>query len=97
VEKDLGSYDPRDWQSDMPFGFENLANQWLELRKQQIEKRILSESTWRSYRNYLTKAIAFFGQKSVKKITSSEIEDFLLGIKNISEKTRANHKSCLHS
>jgi len=93
-----GTYDPRDYQKDVPLGFSVLADTWLKYRDKNSQGGTLSASTLGSYRNYMARAKAFFGNRNVKDLIEhpGEIEDFLFGVEKISEKTRANHKSCLH-
>jgi integrase len=92
------AYDPRDYQKDVPLGFTTLADLWLKYREKNAQGKAISDSTVESYRNYLRRAKAFFANANIKDIIESpaKIEDFLFGIEGISEKTRANHRSCLH-
>lgn len=98
-ENDKGTFDVRDYRKENPLGFENLAQKWLEQKKQSKVK----PKTIQSYENYLNKAIDVWGQRNIKTIGTGEVEDFLMGDhrhpktgKRISDKTRHNMKSCLH-
>jgi len=96
VEHENSKYDPRDYRKDTPLGFSTQADRWLKFRGKNAEGKVLSKSTLRSYKNYMKRAKAEWDQRSIKDIREAEIEDFLYGIEGISEKTRANHRSCLH-
>jgi hypothetical protein len=97
-ENDRGTFDIRDYLKDNPFGFENLANKWLDQKKRTKVK----PKTIRSYRNFLEKAIFVWGQRNIKTIGTAEVEDFLFADhrtpkgERITDKTRHNMKSCLH-
>ena len=88
-----GSYDHRDNQKDQPLSFKRQTEKWLAIKKEQI-----SASHYRNLKNYTTKAINVWGNKSVKDITYGDIEDFLFSKKTTpNNKTRSNIKSCLNS
>jgi integrase len=89
-ENDKGTFDLRDYAKDKPLSFSNLADQYLEVKRQRVRKR-----SFNNLANYMSKARAAWGDRNVKGIGFAEIEDLLLGQK-ISDKTRANMKSCLH-
>jgi len=98
VQKKRGVYDPRDWRRDEPLGFATLAKTWLMHREKNTRGRALSKSTLTNYRNYMRAARRHWNQTNVKDLLARPgmIEDFLFGLDGISEKTRANYKSCLH-
>jgi hypothetical protein len=90
-EIDQGTFDPRDYRIDNPLGFESLARKWLEVKKKEVKPK-----SFNNLRNYMSRAIAAWGQMNVKSIRFGEIEDFLHA-QEVSDKTKANIKSCLHS
>jgi hypothetical protein len=86
-----GTFDPRDFESEKPLGFETQAMKWL-----QVKKQTLNLKTWKGvHRVYMYKAIREWKQRNVKTIGYGEIEDFLFGL-DVSNKTRSNAKSVLH-
>jgi len=88
---DEGTYDPRDYRVDHPMEFETLALKWLEVKGKEVKPR-----SYNNLRNYMNKAINAWGQMNIKAIGYGEIEDFLHS-QNVSDKTKSNMKSCLHS
>lgn len=90
-EVDQGTYDPRDYRSSYPLGFENLVSKWLKVKENEVKPK-----SYNNLKNYMNRAIKAWGQINVKAIGFGEIEDFLLD-QNVSVKTKANIKSCLHS
>lgn len=90
-EVDQGTFDPRDYRINNPLGFETQAKKWLE-----IKMKAVKPTSYANLRNYMTKAIKTWGQVNVKAIGYGEIEDFLHS-QNVSDKTKSNMKSCLHS
>ncbi|RLB81338.1 MAG: hypothetical protein DRH15_06820, partial [Deltaproteobacteria bacterium] len=95
---DEGTFDERDYRKDNPLGFENLALQWLEVKRKEVKK-----SSFRKIENHMWRAIREWKQRNIKTLGYAEIEDFLLtqktevGGRDISDKTRANIRSTLHS
>lgn len=90
-EVDQGTYDPRDYRSDYPLGFESLARKWLA-----VKQKVVKPKSYNNLRNYMGKAIKVWGQRNVKAIGYGEIEDFLHS-EDVSDKTKSNMKSGLHS
>ncbi len=90
-EVDQGTYDPRDYKINHPLGFETQAEKWLKIKKKEVKQK-----SYNNLNNYMTKAIDTWNQMNVKTIGYGEIEDFLHS-QNISDKTKSNMKSCLHS
>jgi hypothetical protein len=88
---DQGTYDPRDYRINHPLGFETQARKWLEVKKKEVKPK-----SYANLRNYMEKAIEAWGQMNVKAIGFGEIEDFLHSQK-VSDKTKSNMKSGLHS
>ena len=89
-ETDKGSFDARDYQKDKPLAFGNLAKKYLSHKAKTVKPKSLN-----NLKNYMNRATAMWGFVNVKSIAYAEIEDFLF-LQNVSEKTRANMKSCLH-
>lgn len=90
-EVDQDTYDPRDYRVNNPLGFATLVAKWLEIKKKEIKPK-----SYNNLNNYMQKAISAWGQMNVKNIGFGEIEDFLHA-QEVSDKTKANMKSCLHS
>jgi integrase len=96
---DQGVYDPRDYRKDNPLGFETLAESWLR-HKEKERVRCMRNLT-----GHMAKAIGHWGNMNIKQIGYAEIEDFLfsdalVNVKTggaLSDKTRANIKTTLHS
>lgn len=88
---DEGSFDPRDYRADNPLGFENLANQWLAIKKEQVKG-----SSYTKIRSHMWKACQRWGNANVKEIGYAEIEDLLCSLQGLSDKSKANIKSSLH-
>ena len=95
---DEGTFDERDYRKENPLGFENLALQWLEVKRKEVKR-----SSFRKIENHMWRAIREWRQRNIKTLGYAEIEDFLLsqkakrGDREISDKTRANIRSTLHS
>jgi len=95
---DEGSFDIRDYRTDNPLGFENLATKWLI----QKERTKIKPATVQQYRAFMARAIAAWGQTNIKAIGTAEIEDFIFDDlrrpdgKPLSDKSRSNLKSCIH-
>jgi integrase len=88
---DQGTFDPRDYRSDKPLAFCNLADKWLENKKGEIKRK-----SFNNLKNYMQRAKNEWQDLNIKSIGYAEIEDLLRGQKDISGKTKANMKSCLH-
>ncbi|OQY01368.1 MAG: hypothetical protein B6I22_14660, partial [Desulfobacteraceae bacterium 4572_123] len=87
---DQGTFDPRDYAADRPLSFENLAEAYLEHKEQ-----IIKPKSYANLENYLARAMKAWGGANIKAIGYAEIEDFLFS-QNVSDKTKANIRSCLH-
>jgi integrase len=89
---DEQTFDERDYSSDKPLSFSNLAVKWLDVKKETVRP-----SSYRNLRNYIMKASEAWGHSNIKHIGYGEIEDLLLAQgKQLSSKTIANMKSGLH-
>ncbi len=87
-----GSYDERDYKKANPLGFANLAAKYLEIKEQTVKP-----GTFTHVRREINNAAEYFGQTNIKEIQYGEIEDFLLGFKGLSSKSRHNIKANLHA
>ena len=89
---DEGVFDPRDHKvKQNPLGLKKLGDKWLSLKKKKIRPR-----SYANLARYMGYVYDYFGKKTnVKLIQYGGIEDFLYSLK-LSDKTRANIKSCLH-
>jgi integrase len=85
-----GSFDARDYKKDHPLGFESLARKWLSVKKQGVKP-----GSYKNLRNYIHRAMKEWGQANIKDLGYGDLEDFLYKQK-VSDKTRANIRSCLH-
>ncbi len=72
-------------------GFATLAEKWLVIKEQEVKPRSFS-----NLNRYMLNAIGAWEQTNIKRIGYAEIEDFLYSQK-VSDKTRSNIKSCLHT
>ena len=90
-EVDQGTYDPRDYRVDNPLGFWTLAEKWLAVKKSEVKHR-----SYNNLQNYMNKAVSVWGNRNIRTVGYGEIEDFLRS-QGVSDKTKANMKSCLHS
>ena len=89
-ENDKGTFDPRDYASDKPLSFSNLADKWLTKKEKEVKRK-----SYNNLKNYMSRAKGFYQHTNVKGIDFAELEDFLF-FQNVSDKTRSNIKSCLH-
>ena len=89
---DQGSFDPRDWKRDNPLGFATLADKWLTIKEREVKPK-----SYNNLKNYMNRAKEYWEQTNIKEIQYGEIEDFFIEQTDISDKTKANMRSCLHS
>ena len=93
-----GSFGVGDYRKDNPLGFENLALQWLEVKRNEVKA-----SSYMKLQDHMGRTIREFGQTNIKDIGYAEIEGFLIKQKlkgtnrPVSTKTRANIRSTLHA
>ena len=52
-EVDQGTYDPRDYRTDYPLGFETLAEKWLKVKEKDVKRR-----SYNNLKNYFNRAIS---------------------------------------
>ncbi len=90
-ESDKGTFDSRDYKRDNPLGFCTLAEKWLAIKGEEVKPR-----SFANLNRYMKAAIDAWGETNIKQIGYGEIEDFLFSQK-VSDKTKSNIKSCLHS
>ncbi len=89
---DENTFDERDYSSRKPLSFTTLASKWLDLKRETVKKK-----SYNNLHNYMMKAIDSWGDTNIKNIGFAEIEDFLIEQgRQLSSKTVANMKSCLH-
>ena len=86
---DEGSFDSRDYQSKNPLGFSNLAEKYVKLKEQTVEKK-----TFQQIEREMRLASEHWKGISVKEIHYADLEDYLMS-KKISAKSRANYCSIL--
>jgi len=89
---DEGSFDSRDYRKDVPLGFSNLTEKWLETKKGNV-----GDSQYRNLKRYVGKASERFGNKNIKDINYGELEDLILAQTDVADKEKANMKSGLHT
>ncbi len=90
-EVDKGTFDPRDYSARMPLSFTLLSNQWLDHKNQDVKSGSL-----KNLLAFIARAQQHFGEKNVKYIQFADLEDFFTAQK-LSNKTKSNLRSCLHS
>jgi integrase len=90
-EVDKGTFDALDYQASNPLGFNNLVDKWLILKKKELKP-----GSFKNLNNYMTKAKATWQGTNIKALGYGEFEDFLFA-QDVSDKTRNNMRSCLHS
>ena len=95
---DEGTFDIRDYQKEIPLGFETLTKKWLAIKEQEVKG-----GSYRNIENTVKRAMAVWGNRNIKEIGYAEIEDFLRELKlektgkSVSDKTRANMRAVLHN
>jgi len=90
-EIDKGSFDFRDYQAGNPLSFTVLSEKWLEIKKKDVKK-----GSFKNINNYIRKAQAYFGDRNIKNIQFGELQDFLYSLP-LSDKSKSNCRSCLHT
>ena len=88
VEK---TFDARDYKRSNPMGFETQVKKYLRIKEKDV-----SISQYRNIKRYLNYAIDVWGQRNVKTVSYGDIQDYLFDL-DVSDKTRANARSVLHS
>ncbi|MBW1818238.1 MAG: phage integrase N-terminal SAM-like domain-containing protein, partial [Deltaproteobacteria bacterium] len=89
---DENTLDEREYKKNNPLGFENLALQWLEIKRREVKY-----SSYRKISDHLGKAINLWGNSSVKEIKPKHLQLFLISLDSfdLSPKTKHNHLSSL--
>lgn len=87
---DNNLFDPRDYATDKPLAFSNLAEDYVNHKKLKVKPK-----SWNNINNYMTRAIKTYHDMNIKLIGYAEIEDFIYS-QDVSDKTKANIRSCLH-
>ena len=90
-EVDRGTFDARDYDSGNPLGFATLSSQWLDIKKKEVKP-----SSYANLERFILAATKQWGSKNIKEIGFAELEDFFHS-QNVSNKTKSNIRSCLHS
>ena len=90
-ETDKGTFDPRDYHSSKPLSFSNLGEKYLAKKKIKV-----GHKHYNNLKNYINRAKSVWQDQNIKTIGYAEIEDLLDAQVDISDKTKANMKSCLH-
>lgn len=90
-EVDRNTFDSRDYNTGNPLAFNNLAEKWLVYKEKEVKT-----SSYRNLKRYMYAAIDTWSDTNVKELGYAEIEDFLFS-QSVSDKTKSNIKSCLHS
>ena len=88
---DEGSFDGREYRRDKPLGFANLAEKYLKVKATNTSKKHHANLA-----RYMGRAITAWGLTDIKELGYAEIEDFIVDQTDVSDKTRANIKSCIH-
>lgn len=86
-----GTFDPQDYRKDVPLGFSNLSQKWLEIKKGEVKERSFS-----NLRNYIGRAAGVLGNRNIKEIAYADLEDCITAQIDISDKTKSNMVSALH-
>ncbi len=87
-----GTYDYRDYRADAPLGFQNLMEQWLEIKRKELK-----HDSFRPLRRYADYAISAWGNQNVRTIKFNDVQRFLtLNLEHLSSKSRSNARSILH-
>lgn len=83
------TFDARDYQELAPLSFANQSAIWLDYKKGSVSAKVL-----KNMELVMTRAAKVWGNRNVKDIRSSDIEDFLFRLP-VGSKTRHNYKSYL--
>ena len=81
-------FNPDDYRSLKPNSFVVLAPKYLATKK--------TLANYSRIKSIIETAAEYFGLTNIREISKGELEDYLYGIKGISEKTRSNRCSQLH-
>jgi len=91
TQYDHDCFDPRDWQKARPLALDTLAEQWLDLKKKQVKY-----GSFKNLNACMTRASEKWVGMNIKLIRDTDIHDFIWERDDITSKTRANMRSCLH-
>ncbi|HOD34416.1 MAG TPA: site-specific integrase [Syntrophales bacterium] len=91
-KSDEGTFDAKDYKKENPMGFGTLVRQYLAVKEPDVKPK-----SYATIRNTLERAQDFLGGRNIKTVGYAEIEDFLNTQRHLSDKTRANMRSCLHA
>ena len=100
----VSSYDPRDYQKDIPLGFSNLMEKYwkdktVESTNRRGEKeRKIKKGTKKNYTGYKKYFCSYFKNRNIKEIAEDEglIDDAFNNLVNVGNKTKDNYRSFLN-
>ena len=97
AEVDAGTFDPSRYVSQKlkPLRFKNWASVWLEKRKIEAERKLLSPSYLKELRRFVGIFQEYFKDRDIRDIGTKTVSDFYLSL-NGSPKYLQNIMSCLH-
>lgn len=90
-ETDSGKFDKRDYLKTNPLSVENQVENYLALKEKKVKIR-----SFKAIKRYVGKAAQQWGDRNIKTISYGDIEDFIYGYGDVSDKTRSNISSALH-
>jgi len=90
-KQDEGTLDEKDYKRDNFNTLFKLSSKYLEIKKQTVKQK-----SFNNLSNYMERARLYFGNVNIKTIGYGELEDFFISQTDISDKTKANIKSCLN-
>lgn len=90
-EVDKGTFDPREYHTSKPLGFTTLSDKWLSYKEKEVK-----HTSYVPLKGYIGKAQQCWGNRSVKTIQYSDLEDFLFSL-DLSDKSKSNVRACLHN
>lgn len=91
-EVDTDKFDERDYQDKaQPLSFGNLVDTWLKIKQHSGMK----ESSWVKIKGHLHRAVDYWGDKNIKEITSFDLQEYALTLKDLSSKSQSNQLSTL--
>ena len=80
-----GKYDDRDYQKHNPLGVATLAQEWRDKKEGKVKP-----GTMKCYVSYVALWENYFGNKNIKDVDYSDIEDFIDSLSHLSSKTKFN-------
>lgn len=89
---DEATFDERDYRKDNPLSFTNISEKWLRYKVDEVRTR-----SYQAIKNHIRHAQVYFGNMNVKDIRYGNLQDFIKSITGLSEKTKHNILSTVHS